>query len=270
MKNKLKGLPRIYSLMLEGDEGIKRKNSFIKKVSDLNLDYEIIEVKRYPECGTIVEGNTHDHILHFNPGQCKTTAAVSANHLRMWREWISSSSEDEKWALFCEGDISFDTVEFWPFSWTDFMSIIPSDAKVVQLCVLRSEPDFDLTLVERSHQTWGANMYLVSREYAERKIRRHCYTGNENLFNIATSVVDFGGYEPCLPEDILFVNDRFDEKVKFVDSRGAYSIPLFVEDLSLVSYFENDREDADSEKRSHMHTMKLWKDYNKEVQSWNK
>ena len=42
MKNKLKGLPRIYSLMLEGDEGIKRKNSFIKKVSDLNLDYEII------------------------------------------------------------------------------------------------------------------------------------------------------------------------------------------------------------------------------------
>ncbi len=270
MENKLEGLPRIYALLLKGKEGAKRKKSFIKKVSDLNLDYEIVEVNRYPECGTIVEGNTHDHVLHYYPNQCKTTTAVSANHLRMWREWISSTSKDEKWALFCEGDISFNTVEYWPFAWNDFMNIIPNDTKIMQLCVLRSKPDFDLKIVERSHETWGANMYMVSREYAERKIRRHCYTGNENLFNIATSVIEFGNYEPCLPEDILFVDDKFDERIKWADTSGAYSVPLFVEDLSLVSYFENDREDSDGEKESHKHTMKLWKEYNKEVQSWNK
>lgn len=268
MKDKLKGFPPIYALMLQGAEGAKRKENFVKKANELELDYRLVEVKRYPECGTVLEGNMFDHLSHFHPNRNKTTLAVSANHIRMMREWINSSNEDEEWAVFCEGDISFDTVEYWPFTWEDFKSIIPEDTRILQMCVMKERLDFDLKLVQRDHTFWGANAYLVSRKYAERKVRRYCYSGNENLFNISTTPTELGTYNPCLPEDVIFCDDRFDEKEKWVDISGMYAIPLFVEDLSQESYFEDTRKDAASEKVSHAYTMNLWKEYAKEAMSW--
>ncbi len=270
MKDKLKGFPKIHALMLTGPEGAKRRESFTKKVNDLGLSYSMCEVNRYPDCGTIIEGNVYDHVKYTNPGQCKTTTAVSANHIRMIRDWLKSSSKDEKWAIFCEGDISFETVEYWPFDWNEFTKIIPEDVKILQMCMMKDDLDYDLQLVPRNQWHWGANMYLVTRKYAERMVRRNCYSGNENLFNLSVSVDKLGTYNPCLPEDTLFCDDNFDEIPKWVDTSGMYVCPLFIEDLNEKSFFEETREAPEDEKKSHKHTLQLWKDYNKEVASWNK
>ena len=181
MKEKLKGFPKIFALSLE--EGVERKANFIKQAEELELDYHIVEVKRYPDCGTIIEGNTYDHLLYFAPDVSKTTTAVAANHIRMIREWLKTSSPDEKYAVFCEDDISFETVEHWPFNWDEFTKIIPSDVKILQLCLIKGDLDYTLQLIPRTQWHWGANAYLVSRSYAERIVRRFCYSGNENLFN---------------------------------------------------------------------------------------
>lgn len=270
MKEKLKGFPKIFALSLE--EGIERKANFRKQAEELELDYSIIEVKRYPDCGTIVEGNTYDHLLHFAPDASKTTTAVAANHIRMIREWLKTSSPDEKYAMFCEDDISFETVEHWPFDWKEFTGIIPDDFKILQLCLIKGDLDYDLQLIHRTQWHWGANAYLVSRSYAERMIRRHCYSGNENLFNISTSVQEIGTYNPCLPEDVLFCDDKFDEDHMWVDSNGFYMIPLLIEDIKQNSFFDDAREDghASAHHKCHLHTLKLWKEYNKEVKKWNK
>ena len=94
--------------------------------------------------------------------------------------------------------------------------------------------------------------------------------GNENLFNLSVSVDKLGSYNPCLPEDTLFCDDNFDEIPKWVDTSGMYVCPLFIEDLNEKSFFEETRETPEDEKKSHKHTLKLWKEYNKEVASWNK
>tara|TARA_R110000823_G_scaffold187834_1_gene319972 strand:- start:4228 stop:5046 length:819 start_codon:yes stop_codon:yes gene_type:complete len=272
MKDKLKGFPKIHALMLDGEEGANRKASFIKKVTDLELDYELCEVKRYPDCGTIIEGKMYEHIKHTNPGQSKTTCAVAANHIRMIRDWLKASNKDEEWGVFCEGDVSFETVEHWPFDWTAFTKIIPSDVKVLQMCIMKDDLDYTLQLVPRNQWHWGANMYLVKREYAERMVRRYCYSGNDNLFNLDVSVDEqnYGSYNPCMPEDTLFCDDRFDEIPKWVDTSGMYACPLFIEDLNEKSFFEESRENPEEEKKSHKHTLKLWKEYNKEAKKWNK
>lgn len=270
MKNKLKGFPKIHALSLE--EGIKRRENFIKQAKELDLDYHITEVKRYPDCGTVVEGNVYEHLLHFSPDQSKTTVAVSANHIRMIRNWLRTSNSDERFAIFCEDDISFETVEHWPFTWKEFEKIIPEDTKILQLCLIKGDLDYDLKLIPRNQWHWGANAYLVSREYAERIVRRYCYTGNDNLFNISTSAGKIGTYNPCLPEDVLFCDDRFDEDPQWVDVTGMYVCPIFIEDIKLESFFTADRTDnyESSHHKCHRYTLQLWKDYNKEVLSWNK
>ena len=261
IKEKLKGFPKIHALVLAGEEGQGRKNRFIKKVKDLELSYKICEVKRYPDCNTIIEGNTYDHIKHFHPNQDKTTTAVAANHIRMIRDWLKTSNKNEKWAVFCEGDISFETLNYWPFNWEEFVKIIPEDVKILQMCLMKDKLDYDLTLTQRIHEHWGANMYLVTRKYAERMVRRNCYSGNENLFNISVSIDKLGDYNPCLPEDALFCDDNFDEIPKWVDIKGMYVCPLFIEDLNENSYFSEVRQSPEEEKKSHQYTIQLWKDY---------
>jgi hypothetical protein len=56
------------------------------------------------------------------------------------------------------------------------------------------------------------------------------------------------------------------------DMSGFYMIPLLIEDIKQNSFFNDDRKDnhASSHHKCHINTLKLWKEYNKEVKSWNK
>jgi len=256
IKEKLKGFPKIHALVLAGEEGQGRKNRFIKKVKDLELSYKICEVERYPDCNTIIEGNITPHFKYFYPNKDNTTSAVTANHIRMIRDWITNSNPKEKWGLFCEGDISFETLKYWTFNWEQFKEKIPKDTKVLQMCLISNNLSYDLGFIKRNHTHWGANMYLVERGYAQRIIKRNCNLDNENIFNLSINERKLGSYSPCLPEDILFTDYMFDGDKKLYIS-GMYVYPLFIEDLKEKSYFNRN----DNEKISHNYTFQLWESH---------
>lgn len=259
METKLETFPNIYALVLDGEEGKDRRESFIKKAKELNLNYHIYKTKRYPKCNTIIEGNIYDHISFQYPHQDKTTLAVTANHLKMIRYWLKTTDSNEEWAVFCEGDISFETVKYWPFKWGDLMGKLPNDTKVLQMCVITNTLDYDLNITKRTHLHWGANIYLLSREYAEVLIKRYC-TVDDNTFNMSTVNLPLGAWGPCLPEDVLFINNNFKSSPPWIDDNGFYICPLFIEDIKHPSYFKDVRKEPDLHLPSHEYTLKLWKE----------
>jgi hypothetical protein len=267
-KEKFIGFPKAYALSLA--EGTERRESFIQQCNDLGIDHEVYIVERYPNCGTkLKESNllNHTNWVKDNTGEDRTVEmVVTANHFKMWRHWLQTS--DSEWAIFCEDDVDFkSTSQYWTFDWKSFQEIvIPKDANVVQLCILSDEIS-DLTIKRRHHQYYGANAYLVKREYAEKIIERYSNPNDPNEWCLRVAEnIKVGSWVPCFPEDFLYLNDDFDRDV--VLDEGFYSIPLFTEKFEFGSFF--DLPDREIRPNVHMRTIQMWKDYEQEVLSWNK
>ncbi len=222
LKEKLKGFPKIYGLSLT--EGIERRNKFEQQCSDLGLDYHSFVVDRYPHCGTVIVGNLSSYLPE---GQDFTTLAVTANHIKMIKLWLDTTDDDM--AVFAEDDISFETIEHWTFSWDNLMTIIPEDFNAVQLCLI-TDRDYDLTLMKRDSHHWGANCYLIKRDFAQWLIDTYT-TDIPNVFDFTLSH-EPASYNPCLPEDILFVKSFGD----YVTLDGFYTLPLLIESRDLSSF----------------------------------
>lgn len=261
-KDKFIGFPKVYALSLT--EGIERRENFTLQCDELGIDYEVITVDRYPECGTKLQGNIMDHLPE---GHTPVTAAVTANHIRMWRHWLQTS--DSSWAIFCEDDIDFkSTSKHWPFTWSEFMTIVSEDAKVVQLCIISDNLNSLRYRKRNSHSDWGCNAYLVKREYAERIVDYICDPSDDNIFKLEVPYwVEVGTYRPCLPEDYVYVDYTGND---YLTLEGMYAIPLFIEDRNLNSFFSNDELGFRERGEMFNKIVSMWKDYEQEVLSWNK
>lgn len=104
---------------------------------------------------------------------------VTLSHLMMIRSWIESTNEP--YAIFTEDDISFRSVEYWNFTWEDFIGYLPKDWQCVQL--IRMESPFDLGSFDRMRlnlreslsfggRWWGAS-WMMTRKYAEQIVNQH-------------------------------------------------------------------------------------------------
>lgn len=104
---------------------------------------------------------------------------ITISHLMMIRSWIEST--DEPYAIFTEDDISFKSIDYWNFTWEDFISRLPKNWQCIQL--IRMENPFGIDSFDRmrlnlrnsfSHgvRWWGAS-WLMSREYAKHIVDQH-------------------------------------------------------------------------------------------------
>jgi hypothetical protein len=230
LKNPLANFPSVYYISLE--ECVDRRNNLIEQFKKYNVtNIKGIISKRFAESDDIVEGKYINQL---------TGGAIGCvvSHLKALKDWYYNTDED--YAFFCEDDISLETVEYWNFTWDDFINSLPDDAEYVQLLVIRdSFKTFGIH--EREWDDWAASTaYIITREYAKKVIDTYCIGDTYKL------EIPFHDILPIV-ENILCVGHG-----------KVYSIPLIVEDIKFNSTFSEDEEPdvKDGHKTKHLSSHK--------------
>lgn len=139
------------------------------------------------------------------------------SHIFTIKDWYDYTNEE--YAFFCEDDLSFETIQYWKFTWDEFIENLPSDWEVVQLCLI-SETNKDITFSERGIWDWGCQAYIMKRSYAAKVINTHYKDGAFDL-----TIPGYPDILPCI------------ETVLFLGLGKVYNFPLFVEDLNFESTY---------------------------------
>ena len=233
MKNKLENFPSVYYVSLE--ECKDRQENIKKQFAEYGITPTEILSKRFTETDDEITGKFLDQM---NGG---TTGCV-ISHLKAIRKWYEETDED--YAFFCEDDLSLETIEYWDFTWEEFIEIIPEDACCVQLLVIRKDYEtFDLR--KRYWDDWAGTAYIITRDYAKVLVENYCL--GEKRFHLELP----GSRNVLTPlvENVLF------ETLENV----CYTIPLFVEDIQFNTTFspEEDEEVNGGQKNGHIEAYKI-------------
>ena len=156
--NSLEGFPKAYFMTLE--ESVQRQENIKDQFLKYGLKINPIISKRFSESNDNVQGK---YLFQLNPG----TAGCCVSHLKAIKKWYDET-EDE-YAFFCEDDLSLETIQYWDFTWKEFIKDLPNDWDVVQLVSIRE--DFgDFKIRERYWDDWSATAYILKRTYAKKLI----------------------------------------------------------------------------------------------------
>jgi len=232
--DKLDGFPPAYYVSLE--ESQERRDNLESQFGFYGINLTGIISKRFSECDDIVYGK---YLASLNEG---TTGCV-ISHLKAIKQWYDTT--DQEYGFFCEDDLSLETVDYWNFTWKEFIDTIPDDADCVQLFAIRGEYD-TFELRERYWDDWGASAYIVRREYAKRLIDTY---------------IRDDGYCLEIPNQTTM---PLIENILFASLGKCYTIPLFVEEVKFQSTFVGKDDDVnDGQKKnhyvSHKKVLEWWK-----------
>lgn len=104
--------------------------------------------------------------------------------LRCIKNWLENT--DEEYGIFLEDDTSFETSNYWSFTWSEFISSLPDNWEIVQLIRLNNWNDGrtpKLSCRPRNWDDWGATC-MMKRSYADKLISSYVIGDNEYLFDI--------------------------------------------------------------------------------------
>ena len=221
-KIKLLNFPSVYYVSLE--ESVERRNSLNKQFFNCGVEKTVgLVSKRFSECVDQIYG---EQLHALDDG----TKGCVVSHIKMIRKWYDET--DEEYAFFCEDDLSLKTVNYWNFSWIEFIQKLPEDAECVQLCCVRDGQE-EVKLRDRSMYDWSVTAYILTRGYAK-KLIDHYYDGQSFNLNIPHA-----NFYP-MPENVIFYG-----------LGKVYSINLFVEDQDHPSTFYGHVDELKSKNKCH-------------------
>ncbi len=234
---KLQQFPTVYYVSLE--ECQDRRDELEKQFKKYNITPKAIISKRFAESDDTITGK---YVYQLNDG----TKGCCVSHLKAIKEWYETSDDD--YAFFCEDDLSLETVEYWNFTWEEFIEKIPDDAECVQLLTIRNEFD-TYELRERYWVDWAATAYIITRDYARKLIDTYIQDGTFHL--------------EIPNQDIM----PLIENILFASVGKSYTCPLFVEGIKFQSTFVGKDDDVDDgQKTNHKNARELvlnyWKNKN--------
>lgn len=234
IENKLKGFPTVNYISLK-ESKIRQQNlkSQFKEYGIENLNPLIS--KRFNECNDILTGPSVD-ILDSGTKGCVVS------HIKMIKRWIDQNT-DEKYGFFCEDDFSLESVNYWNFTWQDFIEKIPQDAECVQLYCIR-DYQRPIQFEERSTSDWSVTAYILTKEYAQKIVDR--YYVSENEYDL--TIFDTGWYP--MPENVIFYGHG-----------KVYAVNLFLEDVELETTFGgSDFNVKENHIESYNYNINWWKE----------
>lgn len=237
----LTGFPSVYYVSLE--ESIDRRTELENEFSRYNIKPNAVISKKYEDSDDIITGS---YIHTLNDG----TKGCCVSHLKAIKKWYEETNEE--YGFFCEDDLSLETVEFWDFTWEEFMNSIPKEVECVQLFTIRSEFDtFDIRL--RYWDDWGATAYIITRSYAKKLI---------DTFIVGQT------FKLEIPNSNLM---PLIETILFSSVGTSYVYPLFVENVKFDSTFVGKDDDVDDgQKTNHRIARQLvldhWKNKNNKAE----
>jgi hypothetical protein len=146
------------------------------------------------------------------------------SHLSNIKDWYTNTTEE--YAFFCEDDISLETVQYWSFTWSEFINSLPLDWDCVQLLRINNwnsghEEDHELKLRVRNWNDWGAT-YLIKRSYAKKIVESYC-PNDEFTLDIRGADI-----QPII------------ENILYFGMGKVYTLPLFVENVSFKTTFQRE------------------------------
>ena len=165
----------------------------------------------------------------------KKEVACTISHLKAIEQWLGES--DSEYAIIVEDDVSFETVDFWNFTWKDFLNSVQQKYDILQLALINNFT-INNRLHLREYLDWSAAVYLIKRSYAEELIKKHKINDKYTLSQVSR----YG----CLSEGVLFGRS------------WCYSIPLFTYSLNHGSSLNEDHVET-IHKNSKDQTMSYWK-----------
>jgi len=232
--NKLEDFPSVNCVSLEECED--RRSILISQFKQYNIEPKFLISKRYSESNDDITGK---YLHTLNDG----TKGCCVSHLKMIKEWYDNTNEE--YAFFCEDDLSLETVEYWNFTWEEFIEKLSDDIDCVQLLTIRNNYD-TFEMRPRYWDDWGATAYILTREGAKKIIDTYI-KGN-------TYVLDIPNY------DIM----PLIENIIFSSVINTHTIPLFVENIIFNSTFENADDDVkngqkNNHKIAHDIVLNMWK-----------
>ena len=232
--NRLNNFPTSYYVSLE--ESKDRQEQLKSSFKKYNIFPKEIISKRFAESNDIITGK-YSHQL--NDG----TKGCCVSHLKAIRDWYQNTDED--YAFFCEDDLSLETVEYWNFTWSEFISQLPNDWECVQLLTICDDIE-NLQIRERYWNDWGATAYILKRDYAKK---------------IIDTYIQKSSYCLEIPNSKTM---PLIENILFTSLGKVYTIPLFVENIQFNSTFVGEDDDVNGGQKNnhikaHKEVMSLWK-----------
>ena len=95
-----------------------------------------------------------------------TEMGATLSHLKAIKHWIDN--DNTEYAIIMEDDFSFETVDYWNFTWEEFLNSIDFDYDILQLCVIDGtlNPGFR----KRKTDDYSTAAYLIKRKIAKKII----------------------------------------------------------------------------------------------------
>lgn len=207
---KLTNFPPVYYLSLEESED-RRKHLHQQFESYGVTNLTGVISKRFAECDYKILGE----FVHTLTDQSKGSIA---SHIDCLTKFIFQSDWD--YAFICEDDLSLETLQYWDFTWDDFIQHLPQDWDVVQLGVVRNkfEPRH-FQFRKREWNDWSLTAYIIKRDYAHKLIQKHSFVPPTYGYK----------FEVEVNETKL---QPIGENIIYSQTENAYTVPLFVEEVN--------------------------------------
>lgn len=144
--------------------------------------------------------------------------AAGMSHLKAIHDWYTTT--DEEMGFFCEDDIKFDMVDYWNFTWEEYLENVPQDWKILQLSLIRIQrmTQWDMVPHRKKWDDWSCCAYVLRREYAK-EILDYYYDGDQFTLTIPKT-----NHHP-LPENLVYPGNYL----------RCYTFPLFTENRRHLS-----------------------------------
>lgn len=148
------------------------------------------------------------------------------SYLTAMRHWYDTTSEE--YAIFCDDDMSFESIDHWSFTWQEFLDSLPQDWECVQLVRINNWDSGlvnngikaeipSLTMRVREWDDFGG-AGLFKRSYIKKILDRHWIDSTNFNFHIPNKYDTHMFYYATI-ENVLFTN--------LADT--IYNIPLLME-----------------------------------------
>ena len=162
--------------------------------------------------------------------------ATTISHIKAIEYWINTS--DTEYAIFAEDDLSDETLQYWGWTWKEFISSVDFDYDVLQLCQTQFTK-IDYKVHKRMRNDYSAGLYILKREHAKGILDRMIYKGKYRVNDHRTNILA-------------------DHTVIFGNTDKAYSCGLFTYNTDTIS--DVNPSGASLHKRSRELVLTFWKE----------
>jgi GR25 family glycosyltransferase involved in LPS biosynthesis len=214
---KLFNFPSVNVITIPENEdrlNILKDQFYSYNVKNLNVNL----FKKYSPGDCIIEGSYVDKTTQHHMG-CITS------HLKSIKNWYKNTNEE--YAIFCEDDLSLETVSYWNFDWCTFFSALPKNWGCIQLVLVKEYDinNFEKTFQKRNWDQWSACCYMITRSYAKKLL--------DNYYPNQTFILNYSGIDECRRKSshICWVYPT-SENILYSLLEPVYSCPLFVENMT--------------------------------------